>query len=227
MKEKTKKPFYKRWWFVGFIGLLVLGIIMGLLEPEEVKQERLAEEAAIEQKKDDDKAARKAEAERVIKEADEAERAIENLPIDQRLTKKDNFVDRAEFTEPGFLEVIHVTQTADKDTIAMEDVYGVFGDFKEAFDSPEVTGVKATIVNEGKNAEGEHVVENMVILVYSKETFENLDFDSFLKTSKGEEWRIYNESDEYYLYPAIFRNVDESFLDNLTSGVSKVPPITD
>lgn len=229
--EKAVKPFYKRWWFIVIAALFVIGLIGGILESDESKQERATEEQAASQKRIDDreakKEAREKEAEKAMKEVEEAEKAIEQLPIDERLIKKDNYVDRAEFTEPGFLEVFHITQTSLKDVIAREEVYELFKDFKEAFSDPEVTGVKATILNEGKNAEGENVSETMIIVVYYKETFDDLDFDSFIKSAKDKEWLIYNASDEYYLYPSIFRNVDEDFMDKLTSGVSKVPPITE
>jgi hypothetical protein len=81
--EKTKKPFYKRWWFITLVIAVALGIIFSPSEEERAKTE--AAEAA-EMKAQDEAAAKKkakAEAKKAEeKKAKEAEEAKEKAEID-------------------------------------------------------------------------------------------------------------------------------------------------
>lgn len=55
--EKVKKPFYKRWWFITFCALLLIGMIFGPSEEERAEQEAVA--AAEAEKEQAEKEARK------------------------------------------------------------------------------------------------------------------------------------------------------------------------
>lgn len=82
MKEKVKKPFYKKWWFITIVALIIIGAFMQPSDEEKAQIE--AEEAAAQVKADEEKKKeeeqKKAEAaakekEKKKKEAEEAEKA--------------------------------------------------------------------------------------------------------------------------------------------------------
>ena len=69
--QKTKKPFYKRWWFITIAVLLVIGIIGNLTESDEAKQKKIDQEVALElekNKKKEDREIAKKQAETLKKE---------------------------------------------------------------------------------------------------------------------------------------------------------------
>jgi colicin import membrane protein len=89
-KEKVKKPFYKKWWFIGIVALFIIGIFMqpseeekAQIEAEEVAAQ--AKEEEVKKQKDEEKKAKeeakkqeeekKAAAEKEEKKKEEEERA--------------------------------------------------------------------------------------------------------------------------------------------------------
>lgn len=81
--EKTKKPFYKRWWFITFIIAIALGVIFSPSEEERAEME--AAEAAEMKAQDEAESKKKAAAEAKKaeeKKAKEAEEAKKQAEID-------------------------------------------------------------------------------------------------------------------------------------------------
>ncbi len=112
--EKEKKPFYKKWWFIAIIALLVIGAIGNALESDESKQKKEDDKLALEQKKEDDKLAieqkkedDKAKAQKIAKEKKAAMTPKEKVVkiVTDKLgktnnSKKDRIVE-ADVFEPG------------------------------------------------------------------------------------------------------------------------------
>lgn len=76
MKEKTKKPFYTRWWFIAIAAIFIIGFINTPSEEEKAQmeaEEAAAEVEAAEEKKAKEAAKEKAEQEKADKEKQEKE----------------------------------------------------------------------------------------------------------------------------------------------------------
>ncbi|MCG7345367.1 cell envelope integrity protein TolA [Sporosarcina sp. ACRSL] len=79
---KTKKPFYKRAWFIAVMAFLVIGFLATVFESDEAKEERLAENAAKAEAVEREKADREAK-----KQAKADARAEEQALIDDTINR--------------------------------------------------------------------------------------------------------------------------------------------
>lgn len=230
--KKPKKPFFKRWWFIAICAFLAFGVICTIFESDESKQERAAEEAAIEQKKIDDRNAKKeakekATIEKKQKEATE-KKAFDELPIDKKILKKNDNVKNATLDKNGVLTIVNQATSAwDENSIVTTYTYWMFEAMNDAFKDASVKEVNVSIETTVTDNKGNSSMKEVVSFLYTRETFNELNYDGFLNLASGQEWRIYNESDQYFIYPVIFNNIKSEYSTNLINGASKVPPVTD
>lgn len=106
--EKTKKPFYKRWWFILIAAVFVLAVIGNLLGEgsEEPKEEAESEEPAEEVVADEPDEEAKEEQDIEEEKADEENGEEEDVPREYRnaLRSAQNYVDIMAFSEKGLFE---------------------------------------------------------------------------------------------------------------------------
>lgn len=242
--EKQKKPFYKKWWFIALAVFIAIGILGNIFESDESKQAKEDERIAAEQKKEDEKAERekaklekeqekekaKLEKEREKEEAEkkaaEEKAAIENLPIDERLVIKDNNVDRAELSENGVLTLVNeATSIWSENSLVTSYTYMLFESMHEAFKDPAVNEVGVSLETNMTDTKGNTSLVEVIKFLYTREDFEELNYEGFLNIAGGQEWRIYNESSLYHIHPGIYKNIKEDYKKNLLHGMSKFPPV--
>ena len=230
--EKVKKPFYKRWWFILFVGLTIFGMLGNLLESDESKQERLNEQAAQEQVKQDKKEQRdikkkereakaKKDVENAKKELDAEKERKANLTFDQKIVEDNKDVDAASF-ENGVLTLKHNTKSMFSETSLLEfQVYDLFEIAGKSFKNPEVNQTNVIITAEMIDNKGNKEIEEIVKFNYSRASFEELNFKNFLDLAYSQSWRIFNESDSYWIHPGIYKNVKPAYKENLANGLAK------
>ncbi|WP_342537293.1 hypothetical protein [Sporosarcina sp. FSL K6-3508] len=225
MKEKTKKPFYKRWWFIAICAFLAFGVIGTIFESEESKQERAAEEVAAEQKRIDDRNAKK-EAKKLAAEEEKRKEAAEKeeyekLPFYERLKKENEYIDDATFSD-GKLTISKEIKTYFSDTHTMkDDVYEIFEVMEKGFKDESVNEVEAILSTTLHNEQGKEYVDDIVKYRYSRDNFKELDISNFKFYSYSETWRIMNQADHYWIRPGIYNNIDPEYRSKLRNSATK------
>lgn len=198
----------------GFILILIGGSILPPIEEQAEDPKEIKEESSDNEKK-------------VNEEKSEAKEIEKHLSIDKKLIKNNNHVDEATIDDKGFLTISYKATAAwSENSIVTTYTYWMFEALNEGFKDPSVNEVEASIKTKVTDNKGNSSVKEVASFLYTRETFEELNYDGFLYLASGQEWRIYNEADVYFIYPVIYNNIKEDFKKNLVSGTSKVPPIT-
>lgn len=233
MEKKTKKPFYKRWWFIGFFAIVALGFVMDLFESEESKQAKLDEEISIQQEREEKKEEkakakekRKQDAalelEKQKKDEEKEKERLANRSIDQKLTEDNEDVDTATLSEDGILTLEQEAKSYwDETAILEQNVYSLFEAAVEGFRDPSVNEVKMVITTGMVDNKGNESLEDIVKYNYTKSSFEELNLKKFLELSYSQTWRILNESDTYWIHPGIYKNIKAEYTKNLPYGLAK------
>ncbi len=91
-----------------------------------------------------------------------------------------------------------------------------------AFKDDQVETVGAIVTGTLMDKKGNESKEDLISIYYNRSNFEEFDFDNFKIMSLSEPWRIYNESDSYFIHPAIYKDLKEKYISNLINGNSKV-----
>lgn len=230
---------------IGFVLMLIGGSILPPIEEEQAKvqtvtkEENAEKQEMVDAEKKEQQAADKAQLDKVMKEYEEEEKKIakkkqaekeaeKNLPIDKKLVKNNDHVDEAAIDDKGFLTISqNATAAWSENSIVTIHTYWMFEAMNEGFKDPSVNEVEASIKTNVIDNKGNSSLKEVASFLYARETFEELNYEGFLTLASGQEWRIYNESDVYQLYPVIFNNIKEDYKDNLVSGISKYPLVTD
>lgn len=206
MSENKKKPFYKRWWFILIVAVFIIGGIGSALsdDDDEVKEDEETEDVAAEQDEDE-----------------EGAEVSDDRTIDEVLSDE-NDVDRTSF-ESGTLRLERdVTSFWDETSILKQDVLRMFELLPKAFEDDEVERVRVVLNTEMVDQKGNAEMESVIYYEYSREHFEELDYDNFLWMATSETWRILNESTSYEIHPGIYKNVKDDYKNNLRYGLSKI-----
>ena len=208
MKEKEGQPFYKKTWFIIVVLLLIFAGIGGILDSAGVQTEREKETIA---KQEEVEEAKKEEEER-----------ISNRTIDESLEEDENDVDKAEFENSLLRLERDVTSFWDETSILKQDVLRMFEILPKAFEDESVDRVRIVLNTEMVDQKGNAEIEPVVYYEYSRDHFEELDYDNFLWMATSETWRMLNESTSYEIHPGIYKNVEDDYKDNLNYGISKI-----
>lgn len=206
MSEKEKKPFYKKWWFILIVAVFIIGGIGSALsdDDDEVKEDEETEDVAAEQDEDE-----------------EGAEVSDDRTIDEVLSDE-NDVDRTSF-ESGTLRLERdVTSFWDETSILKQDVLRMFELLPKAFEDDEVERVRVVLNTEMVDQKGNAEMESVIYYEYTREHFEELDYDNFLWMATSETWRILNESTSYEIHPGIYKNVKDDYKNNLRYGLSKI-----
>ena len=206
MEIKHKKPFYKQWWFILIVAVFIIGGIGSALsdDDDEVKEDEETEDVAAEQDEDE-----------------EGAEVSDDRTIDEVLSDE-NDVDRSSF-ESGTLRLERdVTSFWDETSILKQDVLRMFELLPKAFEDDEVERVRVVLNTEMVDQKGNAEMESVIYYEYTREHFEELDYDNFLNMATSETWRMLNESTSYEIHPGIYKNVDDDYTNELRYGISKI-----
>lgn len=149
--------------------------------------------------------------------------------------KKENKVDIAKKIQDDSLHVDKATLkdgvlTLEKEpssswsenTLVKNNVYSLFESVNDGFKDKDVNKVEvkvhAVMIDEKGNEKEEPVIE----YEYDRDTFEELNYDNFIKLAVSESWRILNESDEYLVHPGIYKDVKQDYKQNLKHNGMKI-----
>lgn len=218
MKEKAKKPFYKRWWFFVIAGMFVLGLILQALGFDEESEADIQEKERIQAENRAKRDEIKAEKEK--KEREEKE-AYEKMPFYQQLVKENDYIDAADFVN-GKLTIKKEIKTYFSDTQTMKnDVYEIFEVMEKGFEEKRVNEVEAILSATLYDEKGHESVGEIVKYRYFRETFDSLDVSNFKFLSYSDTWRILNQADHYWIRPGIYEGIEVTYKNQLNSGAIK------
>lgn len=210
-KTTTNKPFYKRWWFILIVVVFVIGGIGNLFESEESKQEKEDEKVAAEQEEKEKEQKQKEEEE---KKKEEEERKA-NRTIDEAIEEDSLNVDNATFKDGVLTLEKEPSSSWDETSLVKNNVYKLFEAMNEGFKDDDVDKVKVDIQALMIDDKGNEEVESGVAYEYDRETFEELNYDNFIKMAASESWRILNESNEYLIHPGIYKSIKNDYKKEL------------
>lgn len=224
MSKKEKKPIYKKWWF-WLLAVIIIGTWIGgeeettsSDEPKEEVVEKETEEVSAEVEGKEEKKEEK-------KEKPKKEPKKE-LTLEERMEKETN-ADKVTFKD-GILELTFNGDASwSENTIVGTHTYSAFESINEGFKDDKVNEVSIIIEATFMDNKGNESKNSALEFIYTRETFEELNYDNFLSLAVGEEWRILNESDVYFIHPGIFNNIKDEYKNNLPNGNSKVPLVED
>lgn len=235
MKEK-KKPFYKKWWF----WLIVAVVIIAMIVPEEEEAtkedvEETQEETSKEDKKAAEEKKEKEDAEQKEKEAnkkaEEDKKKEEKAKQEQEEAKKKTAEKKANRTTEevlieegiadeidlyeGEITISHEPETQWSENSLMRVVYDMFDNLPIAFKDNEIDSVVNMIDVNMVDNKGNEGVKSVITYRYTREDYEALNYDNFKEMALGEEWRILNESDAYFINAGIRNKLKDKYTDNL------------
>ena len=134
MSEKTKKPFYKKWWFILIAVLFIFAGIGGILDSAGVQTEKEKETIAKKEEKE--------------KSKKEEEQRLANRTIAEVLEEDEKDVDKAKL-EDGVLRIERdVTTFWDETSILKQDVLRMFEILPKAFEDENVDRVRVVLNTE-------------------------------------------------------------------------------
>ncbi|WP_339184148.1 hypothetical protein [Oceanobacillus sp. FSL W7-1293] len=149
---------------------------------------------------------------------------VESLPIAEYIVKTDNHVEAAELSNEGILTILlDASSSFSPKSVASTYVYWSFEAINKSFQSDEVSEVSIVIQAPLIDNQGNEEVNEVITYAYTRNDFNDLDYDNFLRLASGQEWRILNEAYAYFVHPAVFNEVDFDYQNNLSNRNSKVP----
>lgn len=243
MEEKEK--FYKKDWFmwlmlvlmppVGIIMLWVKGkfnkktrqiltaifsvwfIILSISSYQQNKEEK-AEQAIKQAEYEDEKVQKEIEekeaAKKKVKEEKKEEERKANRTTSEAVEEDSDNVDEASMNE-GELTLRFKPGTMWSENSLMRVVRDMFKEVKIGFEDEEVDSVVAMIEVEMVDEKGNEEIKPVITYRYTRDDFEELNYDKFLEMSAVEEWRILNEAESYFIHPGIRKNLKDKYIQNL------------
>lgn len=207
-----------------YIGILIalLIILSGCVtykdgEPvkDEAYEKRQEEKnAKKEEKNNEEKANKDVEKKEVERKSD--------LPIDEAIKENNDNITDADLYDEGMLIIkIDADGSFSENTLVTNQAYNILEVMNEAFLDDEVQTVDAVVKVTMIDNKGNESLSDAVNIVYTRESFKKLNYKDFSNLARAEEWRIYNEADEYLINPGIYNNLKNNIKDNLIHGSSK------
>lgn len=146
----------------------------------------------------------------------------DNRNIAEKLEDDDRNVDKATLDDDTLNIESEVTSMWDETSILKTNVYNMFESLDTGFKDKDVNKVEVTLTTEMIDEKGNGEVKPVVEYEYSRESFEELNYDKFLEMSVSQTWRILNESDAYLIHPGIYKNVKDDFKKELKHNGMKI-----
>lgn len=215
--KKEKKPFYKRWWVIAIAAFLFIGFINGLMNPydeeehkAEAEQQEAEEKAEAEKKAKEEKEAKEKEEEEKKKE----EERLKNRDTDEAIEEDNDDVVNAELSD-GELTLTYEPVTMWSENSLFNVVYDAFEITHDAFEHDDVDSVVNIIKVEMVDEKGNEELKDVINYRYTRSDFEELNYDKFKEMAFGQQWRILNEADGYFIHPGIRANLKDEYTNNL------------
>src|SRR5699024_4316043 len=180
---------------------------------EKEKEEKEKEEKEKGEKEKAEK--KKAEKEKVEKEKAEKEKAKKenSKSIDEKIKKYD-VVEEAEM-DNGELILTYEPGMGWSENSLFLTVYDSFEVTNQAFKDDSVDSVLNLIQGVMVDQKGNEELKDMITYRYTRSDFEELNYSKFKEMAFGQQWRILNEAEGYFIHPGIRVNLKEKYTDNL------------
>lgn len=183
------KPIYKKWWawvIAFFAVLIVYGAITGVNQAKEQIEEE--KNNPVEEKEET-----KTEPD---EEKDEKEQSEDDKEVDTDDIKSSELFE-------GELTLTYEPGTLWSENSFFRVVHSSFKDVEQAFDDKEVDSVVVMIYALMTDEKGNEESKPVITYRYTRDDFNELNYDKFIDMSVGEEWRILNEAEAYFINPGI------------------------
>lgn len=185
-------------------------------EEQKKKEEQMKKEKEQKESKKEEAAKKEPKKEKAPKK--------ESLPIDKKIVKENSHIEKAKLNESGHLIItLDGDSSWSENTIVTTKTYWGFEAVKQAFDDPSVNTVGVEIEATLTDNKGNEEKEWVETFEYTREAFDELNYDKFLSMASGQEWRILNESSSYAIHPAIYNSIKDKYKENLIHGSVKAP----
>ncbi len=202
-ESKLKKPFYKRWWFIGLVVLTIIGAIVSAGEDTTTEQPQESTSSAVEEKQDTTEP----------KQEESVQIKREDISLDQYLEHivKEVIGEETNMDKPVFVSISNGDEGIKDITLNPNDnltnnmmVGGMLSDasdyYKAIKDDEEVKKLKGvsliyqmTLVDKL----GNESINPVLILTVSPETMNKINWDNFITDN------LPDVADTYYLHPAL------------------------
>lgn len=187
------------------------------VEEEEINKDSKDKKEKENNDKNDNNTEEKENKEKDDKEKKEKKKTKDKKPkrtTAEAIQEDSNNVDKATF-EDGEMTLQFEPGTLWDENSFMGVVHDMFKDVKVAFDDKEVKSVLVMIDTAMIDEKGNEEVKPVVTYRYTREGFEELNYDNFIDMALIEEWRILNEADSYFIHPGIRKNLKDKYIQNL------------
>lgn len=240
-----KKPFYKKTWFMYLmlfimtpIGLIFLWLnkdytnkkkaimtgvfgvwfIVMLVVSQSAEEQREEERAERQEEREQEEKEQAEEEEAEKKEKEEAEKKeeerLKNRDTDEAIEEDNDDVVEAELSD-GELTLTYEPGTMWSENSLFYVVYDAFEITHDAFEHDDVDSVVNIIKVEMTDEKGNEELKDVINYRYTRSDFEELNYENFKEMSFGQQWRILNEADGYFIHPGIRANLKDEYINNL------------
>src|SRR5699024_8659101 len=186
---------------------------------KEAKDKKKKEEQNKQSKKDNDEQ----------KEIDKKEKKKEKITIDEKIETDNRNVDKESLknneltSKNNVLTMKKETSTTwSENTLVKNNVFTMFEDVNKGFNDKNVNEIKVIIEAVMIDEKGNEEVVSAVEYEYDRSTFEELNYDNFIRLAVSESWRILNESDAYLIYPGIYKALKQEYKQGLKDNGMKI-----
>src|SRR5699024_4205754 len=202
---------------------------------QEAEHEKLREQREI---KEQEKAEAKEKEDKEQKEQEEAEKEKEeeekDLSVKEMVAAVEDGEDVKEVIEENGKEVEEVKevdlgeeggntlQISNDDTLALNEesfmkmARHMFDSVEVAFADEDIDTVQVFVQDEFTMENGENKTQNVFSYNYTREDFEDLELDNFKDLIYGEEYRVFQQAENYAIHPAIYDGLKDKYKNELT-----------
>ena len=202
-----------------FFAFVTLGVFLdedtNTESEEKDKAEIVSKEASNEEKK-------QAEKEKKEKAKKEKRAKKEKINIDDKIQKDSSNVDKASLKDNVLTLKKEPSSTWSENTLVKNNVFTMFEDVNEGFKDKNVNEIKVIIEAVMIDEKGNEEVVSAVEYEYDRSTFEELNYDNFMRLAVSESWRILNHSDAYLIYPGIYKALKQDYKQGLKDNGMKI-----
>lgn len=201
-----------------FIGsAVIMGVYEAITMTDEEREELITKQKAEKEAKEKEKKEREAK-QKAEKEAKEKEKkkagGKAKRTITEALEEDNENVDKATLKD-GELTLIGEGKTTFSENTLFLSVYDMFEAMHEGFKDKNVDVVYVELTTTMIDQKGNESVEPVIKYNYSRKSFEELNYDNFANMAYGQQWRILQEADYYYIHPGIYKNLKDKYKENL------------
>src|SRR5699024_1254159 len=150
------------------------------------------------------------------------EKKKEKITIDEKIEKDSLNVDKASLKNNVLTLKKEPSSTWSENTLVKNNVFTMFEDVNKGFNDKNVNEIKVIIEAVMIDEKGNEEVVSAVEYEYDRSTFEELNYDNFIRLAVSESWRILNESDAYLIYPGIYKALKQEYKQGLKDNGMKI-----